>query len=118
MPKSKQRIPKNAEFSCPDCAGVLSLDSVDDGRHRTYRCQVGHRFSTRSLLDAKEIEVERTLWAAAVTLHHVTEVYDRMLRELPDATRMDRSRLQRRSREARQQKQAVIRIIESTHAWE
>jgi len=104
-------------FSCPDCAGVLNLEH-DDCRHRDYRCQVGHHFSTRSLLAAKEKELERSLWSAAVLLEHVRMVYEQLLKELRGADQEDRRRMQQRIREARQQKAMLTRMIEHTHVWE
>ena len=104
-------------FTCPDCAGVLSLE-LENNRHRDYRCQVGHHFSTKSLLFAKEKEVERILWAAAALLEHVMQVYERMEHETKQLNGKDRRRLQQRIAEAKKQKHLLVRIVESTHAWE
>lgn len=90
----------------------------EDNRHRDYRCQVGHHFSTRSLLVAKEKEVERVLWAAAALLEHITLVYSRMIEEIKGDEAKHKRRLQQRIREARQQKAMLTRMIERTHAWE
>jgi hypothetical protein len=66
---------------------------------------------------AKEKEVERILWAAAALLEHVMHVYDRMERETkPNAK--DRRRLLQRISEAKKQRQRLISMIESTHAWD
>ena len=116
MAKPKQAKCTPTEFSCPDCIGVLSL--VRDNRHRDYRCQVGHHFSTRSLLIAKEKEVERVLWAAAALLEHITLVYSRMIEEIKGDEAKHKRRLQQRIREARQQKAMLTRMIEQTHVWE
>ena len=113
--KPNQRQP--TEFTCPDCAGVLKLER-DGSRHRDYRCQVGHHFSTRSLLIAKEKEVERTLWSAAALLEHVALVYDRLIEEVQEVDSKERRRLQQRVREARRQQAVVIGLIENTHVSE
>jgi two-component system chemotaxis response regulator CheB len=116
MPKAKPAKHHLTEFTCPDCVGVLSVERENNG-HRDYSCQVGHRFSTRSLLFAKEKEVERVLWAAVALLEHVMHVYDRMERETkPNAK--DRRRLEQRINEAKKQKQSLISMIEHTHAWD
>jgi two-component system chemotaxis response regulator CheB len=105
------------EFTCPDCAGVLKLER-DGARHRDYRCQVGHHFSTRSLLIAKEKDVERALWSAAALLEHVVQVYGRIIEEVTGVDRKERRRLEQRIREARRQKDVVIGLIENSHVWE
>jgi hypothetical protein len=117
MPKTIRSARPPTEFSCPDCAGVLKVER-DGDRHRDYRCQVGQHFSTRSLLIAKEKEVERVLWSAAALLEHVGLVYNRLLEEVKEADPKERRRLQQRIREARRQKAVVIGLIENTHASE
>jgi two-component system chemotaxis response regulator CheB len=105
------------EFSCPDCAGMLKV--VPSGqKHLEYQCQVGHRYSTRSLLQSKEREVERALWSAAALLQHTILVYERMVEEMeyPDAKL--KTRWRQRIREAKRQKVMLTRMIENTHAWE
>jgi two-component system chemotaxis response regulator CheB len=110
--RENQRPP--TPFSCPDCVGVLKLER-DGSRHRDYRCQVGHRFSTKSLLISKEKEVERALWSAAALLEHVMLVYERLMAEVRGGDSKERRRLQRRIQEARRQKAVVIGLIENTH---
>jgi hypothetical protein len=102
------------EFTCPDCIGVLLLE-MDRNDHRGYVCQVGHRFTTRSLLTTKEKEVEKTLWAAAALMGHIIDVNGRLLKEIPRGDK-ERRRLERRIREAASQRSTLIRMIENTHA--
>jgi hypothetical protein len=101
-------------FTCPDCAGVLLLE-MEQNDHRGYVCQVGHRFTTRSLLMAKEKEVERTLWAAAALMGHIVAVHEQLLKELPRSNK-DRGRLKQRIRQATGQQTALIRMVENSHA--
>lgn len=117
MPKAIRSRRPPTEFSCPDCAGVLKLER-DGARHRDYQCQVGHRFSTKSLLVAKEKEVERALWSAAALLEHIVLVYSRLLDEVKEVDPKERRRLQQRIREARRQKTVVRGLIENTHVSE
>jgi two-component system chemotaxis response regulator CheB len=117
MPNSKRLPRRPTDFSCPDCAGVLKLEG-EGSHHREYQCQVGHRFSTRSLLIAKEKEAERALWSAAALLEHIVLVYGRLIEEGKDLKSQDRRSLEQRLREARRQQQAVISLIENTHAWQ
>ncbi|HEX2056072.1 MAG TPA: hypothetical protein VHF07_06245 [Nitrospiraceae bacterium] len=115
MPKAKSSAAPLASFTCPDCIGVLSVEREKNG-HRDYRCQVGHRFSTRSLLFAKEKEVERILWAAVALLEHVMRVYARMEQELTRSSGTDRRRLKQRMKEAKTQNHMLVSMIENTHA--
>jgi two-component system, chemotaxis family, protein-glutamate methylesterase/glutaminase len=117
MPRVKRTQHPPTEFTCPDCAGVLKLER-DGSHHRDYRCQVGHHFSTRSLLIAKEKEVERVLWSAAALLEHVVLVYGRLMEEVKGLDQKERRRLEQRIREARRQQAVVTGLIENTHAWE
>jgi two-component system chemotaxis response regulator CheB len=117
MAKLKEAKLEPTEFSCPDCIGVLKVVR-ENNEHRDYRCQVGHHFSTRSLLIAKEKEVKRVLWASAALLEHIMLVYGRMIEETNGGEAKHKRRLQRRIREARQQKATLTRMIEHTHAWE
>jgi two-component system chemotaxis response regulator CheB len=49
-------------FSCPDCGG--SLWQLHHGHTLRYRCHSGHAHSGESLLNAKDKELEETLWIA------------------------------------------------------
>lgn len=102
-------------LSCPDCSGVLSVDQEGPRGHRFYACQVGHRYSTTSLLHSKETQLERTLWSAAVLLKQMGDAYEQHLQEMPRED-SDRKRVQRRIREVRKQGLAIRTMIEATHA--
>ena len=74
-----------SQVGCPDCAGVLKL--TRDGRHghHRYKCYVGHRFSTQSLLKAKEAQLENALWSTLVLLAHIEMVCSNLIRERQSA---------------------------------
>ncbi len=109
----KKSTDRETVYSCPDCVGVLKVEMSDGGR-KGYVCQVGHRFSTHSLLNAKEKELEKALWAAAVLLLHTVNVHEELLLQQPGSSKT-RSALQRRVREAKQQYRTLVRMIEHTH---
>jgi hypothetical protein len=102
-------------LSCPDCSGVLSFDQEGPRGHRFYTCQVGHRYSTTSLLHSKETQLERTLWSAAVLLKQMGDAYEQQLKETARED-SDRKRVQRRIHEVRKQGLAIRAMIEATHA--
>jgi two-component system chemotaxis response regulator CheB len=56
---------RHSPFSCPDCGGVLDFMS---GEPMRLECQVGHRWTARSLVDGQHDELEAALWAAYRTL--------------------------------------------------
>ncbi len=87
---------------------------MTNGRRRGYVCQVGHRFSTRSLLLAKEKELERILWAAAVLLLQTATVHEQFFDE-QTCSPETRKALRRRVREATHQFHTLVHIIELTH---
>lgn len=110
----KTRHVQQPEFSCPDCIGVLKIETIE-GNHRGYVCQVGHRFSPNSLLQAKEREFERAVWSAAVLLLHILSANQTLLEE-KGTPRSLALALRRRAREAKQQYRTLIRMVEHTHA--
>jgi hypothetical protein len=102
-------------LSCPDCSGVLDFGQEGLRGHRSYVCQVGHRYSTLSLLTGKEMQLERVLWSATVLLKQMGDAYERLLKEMP-RTDSARKPVQRRIHEVRKQCLAIRAIIEATHA--
>lgn len=103
------------EFSCPDCSGVLRLERGH--RHRVYRCQVGHRFSTQSLLRSKDQQVEAALWSGAALLEQDKQAYERLVTELTAFRSRIDPLLQKRLREAAWQRRILAQMVETTHSW-
>ena len=100
--------------SCPHCAGVLQFTEEGTQRFHLYCCQIGHRYSTSSLLHSKETQLERSLWSAAVLLKQMVDTYQQLLKEMPRAV-AGRKVVQRRIKEVRKQSLAIQGIIETTH---
>jgi hypothetical protein len=86
--------------------------------HLLYRCQVDHRYTIHSLLHAKEAQLERTLWSAALLLKQMRYAYEDLISELEMAPRAERKRVQQRANEVSKQCLAVQAMIEATHAVE
>lgn len=55
-----------AALSCPSCHGTLW--EIQEGQVVRYRCQVGHAYSSATLLAAQNRDLEDALWAACRTL--------------------------------------------------
>ena len=68
-----------APFSCPDCGGVLA--EFYDGDLLRFRCQVGHAYSSESLLVRQTDTLEQSLWAAYRALDERTNLALRLARD-------------------------------------
>lgn len=50
------------QFDCPDCGGVLL--PIEEGGFLQFQCEVGHRYSPETLLDAQRERAEYAIWEA------------------------------------------------------
>jgi two-component system chemotaxis response regulator CheB len=57
-----EKIGTPSTFTCPECEGPLW--ELKDGDLLRFRCQVGHAFSSESMVTAQQDVVERALWVA------------------------------------------------------
>jgi hypothetical protein len=105
-------------LSCPDCFGVLHFEREGPHGHLLYCCQVDHRYAVSSLLHAKEAQLERTLWSAALLLKQMTYAYEDLLSELKTAGPAERKRARQRANEAKKQWLAIRTMIEATDVAE
>lgn len=105
-------------LSCPDCFGVLSIEREGTHQHQLFRCQVDHRYSLRSMIKAKEAQLERTLWSACLLLLQMVTAHELLDKELKQAKSRERALLRRRLNEVRKQCLAIRAMIEASHALE
>ena len=68
-------------YTCPDCNG--SLVSVSD---HSFRCRVGHAWTTESLLMARDDEVENALWIALRSLREKANLSRKLARNIGPGT--------------------------------
>lgn len=61
-------------LGCPDCSGVLAVSELGGHGYLRFACQVGHVFSAQALLEAKEVELEDSLWCAAETSQELSRL--------------------------------------------
>lgn len=99
--------PQIAGVSCPDCCGCLSVQPEGKRSDLVFECRVGHTYSVKELLIAKEERLHARLWTAytalrefAALLEDLTgrELYDerrRSYNDRSDALREQASRLRR-----------------------
>ncbi len=70
------RAGRPSPFSCPDCHGVLW--EVQDGKLTSYRCRVGHAFSSESLMASQSENLEEALWTALRALEESASLAERL----------------------------------------
>jgi two-component system chemotaxis response regulator CheB len=66
-------------YVCPACKGTLW--EVDEGELLTFRCRVGHAYSSDSMLEEQTDEVERALWASLRSLEENADFAARLARK-------------------------------------
>lgn len=66
-----------SSFSCPDCGGVLN---VETGPVLRFRCRVGHAYGPDSLFAAQTDTVDEALWAALRALEEKASIAARLAR--------------------------------------
>jgi two-component system, chemotaxis family, protein-glutamate methylesterase/glutaminase len=103
------------EIGCPDCSGVLSQFKDGDGPHLRFVCKIGHAYSLYSLLQAKEEQLEHTLWSAISLFQHVEMLDELLLAHIDEnglATRTEG--LAARLKQVRAQAARIRTVIEET----
>jgi len=99
-------------ISCPACAGVLALAQEDAGDRLV--CSVGHGFSFESLIEAKEDELEKTMWSSLALLAHVEMVIQKLLDRPGGMDRAPQESLHARIVQARLHAEQLRDMIEET----
>jgi two-component system chemotaxis response regulator CheB len=66
--------PEPAALVCPDCGGVLSVRAEGDAAYLLFVCQVGHSYSTTTLLSGKEEHLEEVLWSGVYLLEELSDL--------------------------------------------
>jgi hypothetical protein len=70
--------------SCPECGGVLMVQT--EGRDATlvFECRIGHTLDVPELLAAKEERLEDHMWAANTLLHELVALLEDLAASGPD----------------------------------
>ena len=88
-----------APFSCPDCGGTLWV--TNHGEIETYRCRVGHAYSTNALVARHADTLERAMWTAYRALEEQAAMSRRVARRLTERDRSESAaRFERQAAEA------------------
>ena len=59
-------------LSCPECPGTLAVSGQPP--HVRFRCLIGHGFSMRDLIAAKEARLEDHLWAPVTAFRELANL--------------------------------------------
>lgn len=78
-------ISRPVPLTCPDCGGVLS--QVNTARPLRFRCQVGHSYTSKTLLHAKEGSVDEAVRVALRIVEERAELVGRMGKDASEAGR-------------------------------
>jgi two-component system, chemotaxis family, protein-glutamate methylesterase/glutaminase len=97
-------------YSCPACGGVLwELENDDQLR---FRCRVGHAYTADGAVDAQGEAVEAALWTALRALQERAQLTERLAGRLgASGARQSQSRFEEFTREAREQADAIRRLL-------
>jgi two-component system, chemotaxis family, protein-glutamate methylesterase/glutaminase len=102
--------PQISGLSCPDCCGILRVESEGKRPDLVFECRVGHRYSVEELLVAKEERLHARLWTAYTALTELVALLeDLVAREVSED---GRRRYAERTDVARTQADHLRRLIE------
>lgn len=88
-------------FTCPDCGGPLFR--VEQGALLTFRCRVGHAWTSQSLAERLDASIEQALWTSVRVLTEKIDLSVRLAERARKAGRqVTAERFQQGSREATQ----------------
>jgi two-component system chemotaxis response regulator CheB len=77
-----EKIGTPSTFTCPECQGPLW--ELRDGGMLRFRCQVGHAYSSETMLTAQQDVVERALWVALGAIQSRVALWRRLSQRMKD----------------------------------
>ncbi len=97
-------------FSCPDCGGVLW--ELEDHSVLRFRCRIGHAYSTETMVQAQNDDVEEALWTALNILDESASLSRRLsVRERDRGNRWSSDRFDERARKADDRAEVIRRVL-------
>jgi two-component system chemotaxis response regulator CheB len=104
------KIAKPVTLTCPDCGGTLS--EVNGRRPLRYRCQVGHAYTSKTLLNKQEAQVDEAMRIALRIIEERAELVARMGRDATELGRTSTAEMYaRRAAEYRSQAEAIRNAV-------
>ena len=107
LPREIGKIGEPAALVCPDCGGSISVRAEGDVGYLVFFCQVGHTYSSASLIAGKEERLEQVLWSTVYLIEELTGLLSDLVgRGGPDGTTPSwpaaRDRIERLHRQVKQ----------------
>jgi two-component system chemotaxis response regulator CheB len=100
-----------APIQCPECGGALW--EIQEGRKVVrYRCHVGHNYSAKGLMAAKDAELEAAMWTAVRSLEEAAELRRRLAKRAAEGKmNVIAERYHERARDAEARAMAIRRVL-------
>jgi two-component system chemotaxis response regulator CheB len=99
-------------YSCPDCNGVLFVQSEETVLR--FRCRIGHAWTADGLVAQQDITVETALWSAVRTLQEKAELSERLAhRARQDGRRVSANHFQEAAQEAHRSAVVLRELLSS-----
>jgi len=89
---------------------------VDEGGHKRFRCHTGHAYSAETLLAAINERVEDALWNAVRAIDEGARYAGHLAEHVQPLDRARADRYEAEAREARQQSEAVRKVVTAREA--
>jgi two-component system chemotaxis response regulator CheB len=100
-------------YSCPDCNGVLFVQSEETVLR--FRCRIGHAWTADGLVAQQDITVETALWSAVRTLQEKAELSERLAhRARQDGRRVSANHFQEAAQEAHHSAVVLRELLSSS----
>ncbi|HWK65049.1 MAG TPA: chemotaxis protein CheB [Rhizobiaceae bacterium] len=80
-----EKLARPSTITCPDCGGVLS--EVTGSRPLRFRCQVGHSYTAKKVLQQQEDQVDEAMRVALRIIEERANLVERMGREAAEVGR-------------------------------
>jgi two-component system, chemotaxis family, protein-glutamate methylesterase/glutaminase len=109
-----EQLGEASTYACPDCHGVLLR--VDEGGHKRFRCHTRRAYSTETLLAAINERVEDALWNAVRAIDEGARYAGHLAEHVQPLDRARADRYEAEAREARQQSEAVRKVVTAREA--
>jgi two-component system chemotaxis response regulator CheB len=102
------------DAGCPNCCGVLAVEELGEDGMLLFRCRVGHTYNEQSLLEAKEEQLETSLWTTIEIFEELVSLHEEFAKRALGTRQAALAReYQRRAREAAQQLKRMREIVAS-----
>jgi two-component system, chemotaxis family, protein-glutamate methylesterase/glutaminase len=113
LPQNVGKTPEAASLVCPDCGGALAVQAEGDAAYLIFVCQVGHSYSSTTLVSGKEERLEEVLWSGVYLLEELADLLgDLVARGGPDRSHPNWPAARRRIGRLRQHAASMRAVLD------